>query len=151
MTPRDWGSLGRMLRDQYHYLDGFAADVAAGKLSEAQIRARAQMYMDAGHLAFERGRAEAFGMPTLPAYPGSGDTACLTHCRCNWMIDEVPGDGGSLLGWNAVWRLNPAEHCPDCPSNASLWAPLWVPAGMSPAEAEAWREAERQKMLAARA
>ena len=151
MTQRDWGALGRMLKEQYHHLDGFAADIAAGKLSEAQIRARAQMYIDAGHLAFERGRAEAFGMPTLPAYPGDGQTVCLTHCHCNWMIDEVKDADGLVVGWEALWRLNPADHCGDCPTNAVLWAPLWVPAGMTPAEAEAWREVERQKMLDVRA
>ena len=139
-----------MLRDQYHHLDGFAADIAAGRLSEAQIRARARMYVDAGHLAFERGRAEAFGMPTLPAYPGDGQTACLTRCWCSW--DHVPViEQGVLIGWDSTWKLeNRVDHCEDCPKNAKLWAPLFVPAGMSPVQAEAWRETEVEKMLAVR-
>ena len=35
MTQVDYGSIGGMLADQYRYLDGFAAEIAEGKLSEA--------------------------------------------------------------------------------------------------------------------
>ncbi len=152
MTQRDWGAVGRMLRDQYQFLDDFAADFAAGRLSEAQIQARARMYIEAGHQAFERGRAEAFGLPTLPAYPGDGQTTCLTRCYCNWDHEDVIEDG-QIVGWNATWVLDPRKaevHCPDCPANAKLWAPLFVPAGMTPAEARRWRAQEIEKMLAAR-
>jgi len=143
MTQRDWGIIGRALRDQYRFLDGFAADVAAGKLSPAQIQARARMYVDAAHVALERGRAEAFGMPTLPAYPGDGQTQCLTNCRCNWDIQEVRDEDGNVIGWNATWVLDPHKqevHCPDCPNNAAVWNHLFVPAGMGPRQAAAWRK-----------
>lgn len=150
MTQRDWGALGQMLRDQYGYLDGFAAEVAAGGLSEAQIQARARMYIDAAHEAFERGRAESFGMPTLPAYPGDGGTRCLSRCRCNWLIDPVT-DGELLKGWDIKWRLEAtAKHCEDCPENAKLWDPLFVPAGMTPDQAHAWREDQIKQMLSVR-
>ena len=33
MTAEDWGSVGGMIADQYRYLEGFYAEVAAGKLS----------------------------------------------------------------------------------------------------------------------
>lgn len=150
MTQQDWGIIGRMLRDQYHYLDDFAADIAAGKLTEGQIRARSQMYIDAAHEAFERARCQAFGMPLLPAYPADGQTQCLTHCKCNWIIEPVyerQGRRKVQTGWNAFWRLNPAVHCPDCPENEKLWSPLFVPAGMTPAEADIWRAQEIDRML----
>jgi hypothetical protein len=34
MTQADWGSIGGMLSEQYGYLDGFAAQIASGNLSE---------------------------------------------------------------------------------------------------------------------
>jgi len=150
MTQRDWGALGQMLRDQYGYLDGFAADVASGRLSEGQIQSRAKMYVNAAHEAFERGRAEAFGMPALPAYPSDGQTECLTNCRCNWIITPVVKDGVTV-GWNVKWWPAPAaKHCGDCLSNAGLWNPLFVPAGMTVPEARAWRAEQQDHMLAAR-
>ena len=60
MTSADWGSIGGMLsRDQYVYLRKFAQEVAEGKLSEAQIRARSAMYVNSAREAFERGQARA--------------------------------------------------------------------------------------------
>ena len=34
MTQADWGSIGGMTGEQYRYLDGFAQEIADGKLSE---------------------------------------------------------------------------------------------------------------------
>lgn len=116
MTSADWGSIGGMLKEQYSYLDGFANDIAAGNLSEAQIEARSAMYINSAHEALERAKekvATALGfdleewvvdtsvencddciafsqMGVVPvdedpyngAYPGSGDTVCLTSCHC---------------------------------------------------------------------
>jgi len=59
MGPVDWGSIGGSLAEQYKWLDSFAADVEAGNLSEAQIRARAQMYIDSAREAYERGYQRA--------------------------------------------------------------------------------------------
>ena len=145
MTQRDWGIVGRQLRDQYHYLDRFAAEIATGELSEAQINARARMYINAAHEAYERAKCEAYGMPPLPAYPADGQTQCLSNCRCEWVVDELR-IMGVLIGWDAMWKLNPAEHCPDCLANAALWDPLLVPANMTATEARAWRDVEVARM-----
>jgi len=59
MTSQDWGSIGGMIADQYRYLKDFAKLVAEGKLSEAQIRARAAMYANSAREGFERGQARA--------------------------------------------------------------------------------------------
>jgi hypothetical protein len=74
MTAEDWGSLGGMIADQYRYLDGFAAEIAAGKLSEAMIAARSEMYLLSAREAFNRAQARARGIPAdrLPAFPGDG-------------------------------------------------------------------------------
>lgn len=54
MTQADWGSIGRMLRDQYAWLKDFAKEVAAGKMSESQIRARMAMYINSAREAHEK-------------------------------------------------------------------------------------------------
>ena len=150
MTFRDWGVLGHELRDQYQFLSGFAADIAAGRLSPAQLKNRARMYIDGAHQMFQRGRSEAFGMPRLPAYDGDGQQQCLNRGRCTWLIQPVRVKG-KLTGWNATWVLDPnAQHCDDCPSNARLWNPLFVPAGMTEKEADLWRKDQVEKMLKAR-
>ncbi len=54
MTQTDWGSIGGMISDQYRYLEGFYAEVAAGSLTEGQIYARAHMYINSSREAYER-------------------------------------------------------------------------------------------------
>jgi hypothetical protein len=134
MTPADWGSIGGMLREQYSYLDGFADEIAAGTLSEAQISARSRMYINSAREAFNRAYARSQGIPDglLPDYPGAGNTVCLTACGCDWQIEEVyetDEDGNEILaGWNCTWVLNSAlENCPDCQEYAIQWNPLFVP------------------------
>ncbi len=59
MTARDWGSIGGQLKHQYTFLKKFRDEVATGKLSEAQIRVRAGMYVNSARQAYERGRRRA--------------------------------------------------------------------------------------------
>lgn len=120
MTQADWGRVGRMLRDQYQYAEGFARDIDAGKVSAGQIRTRARMYVDSGTQAFERAKAESQGIPPLPAYPGDGQTICRANCQCHW---ECSDEGDH---WACTWVLGEAEHCPDCVDNAERWAPLEI-------------------------
>ena len=54
MTSRFWGSIGPLLRKQYGYLNRFAKNIAAGQLSEAQIRMRSRMYINSARSAFWR-------------------------------------------------------------------------------------------------
>jgi len=129
MTSTDWGSIGGMVADQYRYLKDFAKLVSEGKLSEAQIRARAAMYVNSAREGFERGQARAFGLPELPAYPGDGQTICLTNCACSWQIEEVH-EGEVLTGWDCFWTLGivKTEHCDDCLDNTGKWNPLHISA-----------------------
>lgn len=116
MTKADWGSVGGMIADQYRYLNDFAKEIAAGNLTEGQIKMRANMYINSAREAFERAKARvavsagydlvfwdvdtlvencsgcvAFNQmgwvkiadnPYKGAFPGSGDTVCLTNCHC---------------------------------------------------------------------
>lgn len=120
MTQADWGQLGAALRDQYRHLDQFAQEIASGKLSPAQIQARARLYVNSATQAFERGKASSHGL-RLPAYPGDGSTQCRTNCKCRWSI----ADRGAF--WECRWMLGVAEHCPDCVTYAGRWNPLVFP------------------------
>jgi hypothetical protein len=121
MTQADWGRIGAMVKEQYRYLDGFARAVADDTLSEAQIRTRAGMYHDSSVQAYERGHSQMMGVPTLPAYPGDGSTACHSNCRCHWDIREVNG------GWDCYWVvMGGGEMCEDCAQRGDEWSPYEV-------------------------
>lgn len=96
--------LDKRIDAQLKYLDGFVADLRAGKLTMAQAQARAALYSGA-----TRGTFYATRYPGLNAYPGDGGTPCLGNCKCS--LEQR--DGGL---W---WVLHPAEHCSGCLSRAS--------------------------------
>lgn len=121
MTSEDWGRLGGLLQNQYRYLSGFEADLKAGTMTEAQIQQRAQLYIKSARQAYERGQVAQLGMPALPAYPGDGQTQCVTNCQCHWEITETEDE------WRAYWTLGAAEHCPDCVAHSKEWAPYRLP------------------------
>lgn len=121
MTPADYGRLGGILQEQYRYLQGFADDLAAGRLSPSQAMYRARMYINSSTQAFERARAAGFGL-TLPQYPGDGGTQCLTNCKCQWDIQFDEKE----FAFNCYWRLGYAEHCPDCLDAAKIYSPYVV-------------------------
>jgi hypothetical protein len=88
---------------QLKYLDGFVADLKAGKLTMAQAAARANMY--AGPT---RGTYYATRYQGLPFYPTEG-SECMANCKCSW---EQKGD-------EYYWRMAAIEHCPTCQSRAA--------------------------------
>jgi len=123
MTQADWGRLGGLLKNQYQYLNRFAGDLNAGTMSEAQIRQRAELYIQSSRQAYERGRVASLGMPALPAYPGDGSTQCVTNCQCHWEHQETESE------WLAYWTLGAAEHCPDCVARSKDWNPYRMSKG----------------------
>lgn len=120
MGQGDYGSVGGQLANQYAYLQDFAEEIARGGLTEGQIRARLRMYFESSTQAFERGKVVAFGLAFdgLPAYPGDGQSECLSNCRCGW---ELERDGSSVA---AYWRLSRVEHCETCAQRGREWNPL---------------------------
>lgn len=139
MGQADWGSIGGMLSGQYRFLDRFAASIAAGEVTPGDIVRRALMYANAAREAYFRAHARALNMPRLPDYPGSGNTVCLTNCRCDWDIRTIRDRQGNVLRWECYWRLRPAEHCTSdevdaqgrprgCIQRAQLWNPLVIEA-----------------------
>lgn len=114
--------LGTRLKQQYDYLERFAADITAKNLSQAQIAVRSRMYVDAARAIYWQ---QITGLD-LPAYPGDGSTPCLTACKCSWEIKYIRDSTGKIIGAIAKWVLGRAEHCPVCVKRASDWAALRV-------------------------
>lgn len=114
--------LGVLVGEQFVHLHRFAADVAGGQLSEAQIAARSQLYASSSARAESEGHQRAYRGLELPAHPGDGSTACRSNCACRWTVSDR-GDS-----WAATWHLGPVdgEHCPDCAERASRWSPLVI-------------------------
>lgn len=120
LTPEDLQRLQARIRAQYEFLDGFRADVEAGKMTPDGLKRRARMYLDNAQASLQEGATAALGLPILPAYPKDGSTECLSGCKCRWDIRPVEG------GFDCYWRLRPAEHCSTCESRAALWSPIQV-------------------------
>lgn len=120
MTPADWGRVGSVIKEQYRFLDRMAQDLP--NISEGQLRHRLAMYLNSTREAFERANEIAMGLPpnTLPAYPGSGDTICLTSCKCAWRIVRTKA------GWDCYWELGSSNPCPTCKERASQWNPYQI-------------------------
>ena len=57
LTFRDYGRIGNHLRSQYGYLRKFSRDIQKGKLSEAQIKQRIQLYFNKTRSDYETGRS----------------------------------------------------------------------------------------------
>jgi hypothetical protein len=96
--------LDKLIAVQMKYLDGFTADLKAGKLTMPQAAARAALYSGA-----TRGTFYATRYPALNNVPGDGGTECLGNCKC-----YLEGDGDKVY-----WRLSAAEHCAGCVAMAA--------------------------------
>jgi hypothetical protein len=102
MTQGDWGRLGRMLRDQYGFLDKFTAELSG--LSEAQIMARLEMYTNASREAYERAHglvAKRLGMDEEHWYVSpekENCDSCLAAEAQGWQpIETFPEPGAGDL------------------------------------------------------
>jgi len=91
--------LDKRIAYQVKYLDKFASDLRAGKLSPQQAAARANLYSGA-----TRGTFYATRYPELDTVPGDGSTACNGNCKC-YLEHE---------GNKVYWRVTAAESCGDC-------------------------------------
>lgn len=110
MTQADWGRVGRELRNQYAYLDKWAADIASGKAPlDGRLAYRARLYGQASRKTYEQERraiaaekgntqerrilhaAEscddcieyaALGWQPIGSLPAIGDSQCRSNCKC---------------------------------------------------------------------
>lgn len=77
IDPKKFLQLGTVLQKQYRFLERFMRQVAAGKLSDRQIIARAALYVQASTQMYWRGVAEV----RLPAYPRDGSCVVTPQSR----------------------------------------------------------------------
>ena len=120
MLQADLDAIQEMLRTQYTFLQNFAEDVRMGNLSQAQIAARSELYLDSSTQSHERGKAARYGL-VLPYYPGDGSQICRARCRCRWDIEETDTE------FLCTWLLNAAKkHCETCLGNAANNKPLII-------------------------
>ena len=117
MTQADWGSIGGMLKEQYGYLDDFARQVAQGTLSEAQIRARAQMYIRSAREAYERAHsrvADAAGMDEVAwvlNWNAENCPDCQDYADMGWQrVDDDPYNGAYPGSGHTVCLTNCRCH-----------------------------------------
>lgn len=133
MTADDYAAADALVEAQRAYLRAFAEDVAAGKLSEAQIASRAKLYHGSSTQAYEHGRAAAFGVQP-PHVPGDGSTPCKSNCRCYLTYvdksDEV----------HVTWHRTANESCSGCKSRSQSWAPLVIAKASDGRMARLWRK-----------
>jgi hypothetical protein len=119
MGPGDWGRIGGLLRGQYNYLDGFASEVARGRLSEAQIKARSRMYLRGAKQAYERANLEGkqsagYREVRWVINPGLENCPdCRRFASMGWQKIEddpfggcVPGEGCTRCLTNCGCRLD---------------------------------------------
>lgn len=126
MTPNDYAILGMMLQAEYDTWLAYNQRIAAGNYSEGQIANYNRNFINGARTAYERGNAEAYGLPALPQYPGDGNTECHKGCRCHLGISTLPGIGN----FDVRWILGRAEHCSDCVRLSREWSPLRIRAGV---------------------
>ena len=93
---------------QLPYLHKFADDVRAGRLSDAQIAARAGLYAGATRATYYQSRNAGWDLRNVPI-PADGNTPCLSQCKC--VAYEENGQ------W--IYELTTAEHCPGCLERAA--------------------------------
>lgn len=127
LSPAARDYLLRTLGDQVDHMNGFTDDVEAGRLSDAQIKARAALY--AGPLKATWSRAKWWDWP-LPFHPADGETECLVNCGCRWEgkdldVEQLDGDFYWILG-----QFPHAEHCPGCVERYDKGKPYKVRGGV---------------------
>lgn len=103
MGAKDWGKNGYLLKGQYGFLRDFAADIASGKLTEAQAMARARLYGDSAYSRYwelDKQKQQAAGV-TLCRWLTAGDEKVCPSClelegRGFVPLTQLPLPGGEV-------------------------------------------------------
>lgn len=119
LNPGMQGQLSEIVATQLNYLENFAEEVAAGKITPAQISARADMYAPAIRQPYSAGFTG--GLP-LPAMPAEG-TICHTNCKCSWNIVPIDEEAGD---YDCYWIRGADDSCSTCIARAREWSPIRI-------------------------
>ncbi len=112
MTAVEWGVVGGTVREQYGHLRDFAQEIAQGKLSEAQIRRRARMYVNSSREAYWniRDRKERERGMTQERWVTMGDDTVCDPCIDAGAMDWQEMGTFAQPGSGRVLR-SPATYC----------------------------------------
>jgi len=132
ISQRGYGQIGATVQRQYRFLQRWKQQIRTEGIEEqslAQLNDRAQKYGAAARESFEKGYTAEVGMPSgiLPAYPGDGQSLCLTRCKCRWAIDILDKQNQDF---NCTWTLGQAEHCETCLNRSMEWVQLEIRNGV---------------------
>jgi hypothetical protein len=111
MTPADYGRAGQIIREQYGYLKGFAADIASGKQRlDGTLGVRARLYSQAARTSLYKSKAANMRLEVThvrtrrsardscrqcldldgkvfrindPSFPLPGQRICRANCQCH--------------------------------------------------------------------
>lgn len=110
LSKAERAELDKRIAVQLKYLDGFVADLKAGKLTMAQAQARAAMYAGATTQGYYAAR---WGDWIIPDLLLPGNQQCRTNCKCRIAVaaDSKDSDTGTLTREMGGTEL----HCTECP------------------------------------
>lgn len=102
--------LDKRIAEQVTYLDGFVADLKAGKLTPAQAKARAALYAGPTRQTYY---ATRWGDWIIPDDLMPGNQTCMANCKCRISVkaDGEDSDTGTLTREMGGTEL----HCDECP------------------------------------
>lgn len=108
LSRAERADIAAAVRGQLAYLDRFAAELAAGRLSPAQAAARANLYGQAIKPFYYQQR---YGDWEIPDSLIPGNQQCLGNCKCFISVTD-DGDGKGTL----TRTMGGTEHhCSECP------------------------------------
>lgn len=109
MSPADYGAVGRRVKDQYAYLDRFAADIRDGLPLDGQFLSRARLYGSASRAAFETVQRDEMALRGMTEernllHPAEHCELCITETERGWVqIGDLIPIGERTCGV--------ADHC----------------------------------------
>lgn len=118
LTRRDFGAMGRTLKAEYKFLDGFLRDLEAPDLDAAKVARRAELYMESSIKSYERARAAALKVKPPAVTPPA-------HSRCRCQLSYQTEDGKPVVYWVTA---EDERVCPICTGLASQYNPLTLEA-----------------------
>lgn len=96
-TNLDYLAVGRQLKEEYRYLRGVADDLTQGKMTEAQFKARMDLYANKSRVSFEAGKQQArieSGLKSMRRHRGKTERSCadcVAYAAQGWqLIGSLP-------------------------------------------------------------
>lgn len=128
MSPRDWGKIGPILRNEYSWMQQFFEYVSINRdtMSLTALKYRAKLYAVSANKSAISILAGFYIQDLLPWLPKDGSTECLFNCKCYWRL-SIEELHESYYIVHATWTITDAEHCDTCLSRRNHLEVLRIP------------------------